>query len=358
MVQFVLLVDDDRSTRSLLDAELADAGFGCHHASDAPAARRVLAEQRVDVVLCDVELPGESGLDLLEELASDDAAPPVVMLSGHDDAVLADRAFALGAYGYLVKHVNARTLGLCLRGALRRRERDEEERRRRARLEDSAREGVRTVTDLKLRLRRSEDLARHAREDMALRLAQASEARDKESAGHIERMSRYCELLAEPFGLHPSSLRIASTLHDIGKVAVPDSVLLKPDSLTPEERAIMQTHTVVGHRLLAGSGSTLLHMAATIALTHHERFDGAGYPHGLTGEAIPLEGRVAAIADVFDALTSDRVYRRAFPVDEALRMMWAERGRHFDPSVLDTFMACMPQVEAIRAHARDLVAVA
>jgi hypothetical protein len=130
----------------------------------------------------------------------------------------------------------------------------------------------------------------------------------------------------------------AAPLHDVGKVAIPDAILLKPGALTPEERAIVETHAEEGHRLLRGSSSSILDLAASIALSHHEKWDGSGYPRGLAGEEIPVEGRIVAIADVFDALTSDRVYRKAFAVEKAVEMMLADRGRHFDPVLLDAFM--------------------
>jgi len=146
-------------------------------------------------------------------------------------------------------------------------------------------------------------------------------------AEHIGMDSEFCE-----------RLRHAAPLHDVGKVAIPDAILLKPGPLTPEERAIVETHAEEGHRLVRGSSSSILDMAATIALSHQEKWDGTGYPRGLKGEAIPIEGRIVAVADVFDALTSDRVYRTAFSVEEGVQMMREQRGRHFDPVLLDAFM--------------------
>jgi putative two-component system response regulator len=163
---------------------------------------------------------------------------------------------------------------------------------------------------------------------------------------HGIRAGTFSKLLAEQIGLEPElceRIRHAAPLHDVGKVAIPDAILHKPGKLTAQERAIVETHTEEGHRLLKGSSSAVLDMAATIALSHHERWDGSGYPRGLTGEAIPIEGRIVAIADVFDALTSDRVYRRAFPVKDAVRMMSEERGKHFDPVLLDAFLQVLEQ---------------
>ena len=169
----------------------------------------------------------------------------------------------------------------------------------------------------------------------------AVEFRDEDTGAHIERIGRFSVLLAEHIGMDPEfceRLRHSAPLHDVGKVAIPDAILLKPGPLTPEERAIVETHAEEGHRLVRGSSSSILDMAATIALSHQEKWDGSGYPRGLKGEAIPIEGRIVAVADVFDALTSDRVYRKAFSVDEAVQMMREQRGRHFDPVLLDAFM--------------------
>jgi putative two-component system response regulator len=166
-------------------------------------------------------------------------------------------------------------------------------------------------------------------------------------------MSRYCELIAARLGLAPElceQLRIASPMHDVGKIGVADAILLKPGPLDADERAEMERHPVIGYRILSGSGAELLDFAASIAWTHHERFDGSGYPRGLTGEEIPLEGRIAAVADVFDALTSDRVYRPAFSRAQACAMMRAARGSHFDPQVLEVFLEAEDEISAIMAR--------
>jgi len=180
-----------------------------------------------------------------------------------------------------------------------------------------------------------------AQAETVQRLSMAVEFRDEDTGAHIERIGRFSVLLAEHIGMDAEfceRLRHAAPLHDVGKVAIPDAILLKPGPLTPEERAIVETHAEEGHRLVRGSSSSILDMAATIALSHQEKWDGTGYPRGLKGEAIPIEGRIVAVADVFDALTSDRVYRTAFSVEEGVQMMREQRGRHFDPVLLDAFM--------------------
>jgi CheY-like chemotaxis protein len=180
-----------------------------------------------------------------------------------------------------------------------------------------------------------------AQAETVRRLSMAVEFRDEDTGAHIERIGRFSTLLAEQVGMEQdfcATLGHAAPLHDVGKVAIPDAILLKPDKLTADERAIVETHAEEGHRLLSGSSSSILDMAATIALSHHEKWDGSGYPRGVVGEAIPIEGRIVAVADVFDALTSDRVYRNAFTAEEAVEIMLEQRGRHFDPVLLDAFM--------------------
>jgi methanogenic corrinoid protein MtbC1 len=180
-----------------------------------------------------------------------------------------------------------------------------------------------------------------AQAETVRRLSMAVEFRDEGTGAHIERIGRFSTMLAEQIGMDQEfceRITHAAPLHDVGKVAIPDAILLKPGPLTAEERAIVETHAEEGYRLVRGSSSSILDMAATIALSHQEKWDGSGYPRGLAGEAIPIEGRIVAVADVFDALTSDRAYRKAFSVDEAVEMMREQRGKHFDPVLLDAFM--------------------
>ncbi len=205
------------------------------------------------------------------------------------------------------------------------------------------------LLDAVSRLSRSELELRQAQAETIRRLADAAEFRDAETGRHTERMARMCEQIARRLGLDEDRCRLlrdASPLHDIGKIAIPDDVLLKPGTFDDSERDVMQRHAEIGHRLLSGSTSEVLDLAATIALTHHERWDGGGYPNGLAGEAIPLEGRIASVADVFDALTTDRVYREALPVEVALDLMREQRGGQFDPLVFDVLESIVHQVDA------------
>jgi HD-GYP domain-containing protein (c-di-GMP phosphodiesterase class II) len=189
------------------------------------------------------------------------------------------------------------------------------------------------------------------------RLAATTEARYLSMATHVDRMSRYVEVIARRLGLDDLAARLlrgAAKLHDAGKIAIPDRILLKPGPLTPTERSVIELHTVIGHEFLRSTGSDLLDVAAVIALSHHERWDGTGYPHGRVREEIPISGRIAAVADVFDSLTRDRPYRPALTVDRALRVIEAERGKQFDPYVVDAFFAGLPEIRRAR-RAKEVV---
>jgi hypothetical protein len=197
------------------------------------------------------------------------------------------------------------------------------------------------------------DAIQDARAEMLRRLARVIEIRDNETGEHIDRIGAYSALIAKQMGWSDADaerLRTAAPLHDVGKVAVPDRILLKPGPLTDDERREMQRHTVVGHDMLAESSSDDIELAAVIALSHHERFDGSGYPQGHGGSDIPIAGRIVAVADVFDALTSDRVYRPAISVSDALRYMADGRGSHFDPHVLDAFERALDEILSVRCQ--------
>ncbi len=202
-------------------------------------------------------------------------------------------------------------------------------------------EGIATVSvDISEQKRNEAELARSRRETIH-RLSRALESRDIETGHHIERIGEFAGAIGERLGLPPGEvemLRVASPMHDVGKIAIPDNILHKPGKLTSEERSEMQRHVEIGHRILAGSGIEVLELAAKIALTHHEWFDGSGYPRGLSGDEIPLAGRIVAVADVFDALTIDRIYRPAYAAEDAVAIMIQESGTHFDPDVLDVLI--------------------
>jgi hypothetical protein len=199
-----------------------------------------------------------------------------------------------------------------------------------------------------------------ARTEMLRRLARVIEFRDTDTGAHVERMAEYCGLIADRLGWTAEDverLRAAAPMHDVGKVGVPDQILMKPGALTTEERRVMETHTTLGHEMLAGSSSAEIELGATIALSHHEHFDGNGYPAGLSGSDIPIAGRIVAVADVFDALTSDRVYRPAMSVGDALQILHDGRARQFDPKVLDAFDDALDDILSARTRHQEPAAV-
>ena len=350
----LLVVDDDEQVRRLLGRMLAEAGYRFAEAPDARNARALLADEGFTLMLCDLQMPGESGLELLEHVVASHPDTAVVMVTGLDDRELAEAALELGAYGYIVKPFKRSEVLINVVNAIRRRDLQRAARLDQERLERMVEERTADLRSALHSLESTTEDLRRSREETIRRLSWAVEYRDEDTGGHIERMSEYCSLLGNRLGLDEDALRIASPMHDAGKIAVPDSILRKPGKLTAEERTVMEGHAEVGYRLLAGSGSELLELAATIALTHHEKFDGTGYPRGLAGVAIPVEGRIAAVADVFDALTSDRVYRPAFPIPVALEMMRSERERHFDPMVLDIFLQSLDEALVIRERHKRL----
>jgi putative two-component system response regulator len=327
----ILVVDDDPGIRELTAVLLRGQGYEPLVVQTPDEARDAIAQGAVCLCLCDLFLGPHSGLALAEEIAG--LAPDValVMMSGSDDVAVVEKALELGAYDYLLKPFRETELAITVKNALHRRALEQESRA----------------------LRRSlEDAVAHSREETIHRLALAIEFRDSQTGRHVERMAACCRLLAVTLGVpgpRASLIQTASLLHDIGKLGIPDRILSKPGRLTEDERREMQAHTTLGHDLLSGSSSELVELAATIALTHHERYDGRGYPHGIGDADIPLEGRIAAVCDVFDALTSTRPYRaRAYSVEEATAIMRAEREAAFDPEVLDAFLSSLDEVERIR----------
>ncbi len=356
----ILTVDDDEHVRRLIGLMLEDAGHTCAGAGSAKEAWASLREDDFELVLCDVRMPGQSGLELARHIIAEHPETAVVMVTGLDDAGIGQGALAFGAYGYVVKPFRETDLLMNVENALRRRSQEILSRREREILERSLEEQAAELKQAMVSMRASARAQRLSGEETVRRLSRAIEVRSRETWQHIERVGEVSALLASRLGFDAvfvDMIRVASPMHDVGKVAVPDSVLLKPGPLDPRERADMQRHTVIGHDVLSGSDTEVIQMAATIALTHHERFDGTGYPAGIAGREIPVEGRIAAVADVFDALTSDRVYRSAFPVERALDLIGEGRGSQFDPQVAASLLESVDEVAQIRReHSERAVA--
>jgi cyclic di-GMP phosphodiesterase len=458
----ILAIDDRPEILRLIDRSLGER-YTCEFAGSVEEARSKLAEYGAfHLVLCDIQMPNESGLVLVAEIARDHPETAIVLVTGVDDSEVAGQAFEMGAHGYLVKPFWPGQLQITTMNALRQRELEIAQRAHRQALEDrlqmlmdrapvpiyikdgerryvlanrvahevaglqpndmigltdkdfmppeaerrvavsdrgildaggtyeaeetivvGAQErtfltvkfpyvddagriagisGISTdITDKRKAEELQEELARAqgraieelrvSRQETVERLAKALEMHDGETGKHVNRMATIAAFLASQVGLDRDRvllLRTAAPMHDVGKVATPDGVLQKEGPLTSEEREEMERHTTVGYEILAGSESELLELAATIALTHHERWDGGGYPQGLVGEEIPIEGRITAVADVFDALLSDRCYRSALSVDDAVEVMQQGRGTHFDPQVVDALLGHLQEALFLR----------
>jgi putative two-component system response regulator len=301
-------------------------------------------------------MPGESGYDLLREVRAQRPELPVVMVSGVADLGLAKLALELGALGYVTKPFQPSQVLVEVAGALRRAELEQENASYRMHLEELVEERTADLRAALEKVARSERLLRSSSDELVQALSQAIEGRDIETGQHIARMSRYTTLLARATGFDDDEceqIRLASPMHDVGKIGIADGILFKPGVLTDAEYGVIQQHANLGYDILAKSELPLLRLAATIARTHHERWDGGGYPFGLAGEEIPIEGRMTAVADVFDALVSRRVYKPAMPLEQALDIMRKGRGTQFDPELLDAFLDQLEAIEVIRSEYTD-----
>ena len=352
----ILVVDDDASVRRTFSRALSAEGYECATAESVPEARELLGADRYDLVTCDLNMPGESGMTLLEELDKAHRDIAILMLTAEENPAIAHAASERGADGYMIKPFSRNELLIHVDCALEQARRRQHKQRVSDRSLHEAHERATEVREALVDVAERERLIDRQRAEMLRRLSEAVGQRDLETGAHIRRIGRHSALLARAYGLDEETVRaigLAAPMHDVGKVAIPDSILLKPGALSTGEREVMQRHAQIGHDILAYSGSPLLDLAGEIALTHHERFDGKGYPAGLPGEKIPLAGRIVAIADVFDALISDRPYRPRLRLERAIEIMQEGRGTHFDPTLLDCFMENMDAVLEVSGAEKD-----
>jgi cyclic di-GMP phosphodiesterase len=347
----VLVVDDEEPIRRLLGRILERRGYEAILVPDIERALAVVAAGGVELVLCDVMMPGGSGINLLQRVRDVDAHVPVVMVSGMSDPEFADVALSLGADGYLTKPFDPNQVLIAAASAMRRGRLERENRAYRNHLETMVVDRTAALREALAEVQRANERLQQSAELTINTLAQAIEGRDMETGNHVVRVSRYTNLLAGKYGFDDDEatlLGVASAMHDIGKIGVPDGILFKPGPFTAPEYDVIKQHAELGFQILSKSEQPLLAMAASIARAHHERWDGTGYPHGLAGDAIPIEGRLAAVADVFDAIVCRRCYKPAYPVERALDIVREGRGTHFDPDVVDVFLANVDGVLDIR----------
>jgi putative two-component system response regulator len=326
----ILVVDDEPAIVQAVTHILHREGFAhVEGLTDPCRAEQRFRETSPDLVLLDLRMPQMNGLQVLERLVA--ATPPstylpIVMLTGDDRREIREQALALGAKDFLDKPFDRFEVVLRIRNLLDTRTLHRELRARNQELEARVAERTTELADSQL--------------EVLDRLSRAGEYRDDDTGRHTQRVAELAARLAKSAGLPPREVDLilrAAPLHDIGKIGVPDAILLKRGRLTPEEFGIMKRHTIIGATMLCGGETRLVRLAETIARSHHERWDGSGYPDGSAGEGIPLAARIVGVADFFDAMTHERPYRTAVPLDDTLSELNRLRGQCFDPALVDTF---------------------
>ncbi len=339
----ILIVDDLPIVRLSLQRILTKVGYRCREAEDVPSALVVLEGDAIDLILCDIQMPGASGLDLVRAIQPRIPDTSVIMVSSLEDAETAIECLQQGAFGYVLKPFQPREILVQVNGALRRRMLEIAFRDREAQLAHKVHEQTVEIRD--------------SREEIALRLISASEHRDNETGMHVRRIGLYAAEMARMLGWDQEridTIQAAAPMHDIGKIGVPDAILQKPSSLTADEWVVMKKHTIMGATILKGSTVPFIRMGARIAIGHHEKWDGSGYPKGLRGEAISIEARITALVDVYDAASNRRHYKDAWPEEKVVELIRKGRGTHFDPSLVEPFLKDLERFRIILAANPDV----
>jgi putative two-component system response regulator len=354
----IMIIDDEPANIKVVQRYLSGVGFERFvTTTDSTAATSVIEAEQPDLILLDEMMPQTSGLELLEHIREIERfrLTPVLILTTSGDGQGKMAALILGATDFLAKPVDPNELALRVRNAL---------------VVKAHQDSLTNQAEcLEALVRaRTKELVRSRREVIHC-LARAAEFRDNDTGHHIIRVGKSAKVVALQLGLsqrHADLIEHAATLHDVGKIGIPDAILLKPGKLEPDEFKLMQTHCDIGRRILlklpaeglelAGAGgSPVLKMAAIIAQTHHEKWDGSGYPLGLSGDDIPIEGRITAVVDVFDALTNKRTYKQAFQMGRSRGIIQSQSGTHFDPDVVAAFVARWDEILTIRQQFGDPV---
>ncbi len=331
--QTILVVDDISENIALLSNILARS-YRVKAANNGQKALKIAFSTIPDLILLDIMMPEMDGIEVCRKLKEDPRtrSVPVIFVTAMGEVEDEARGFDAGAVDYITKPISPPIVLARVKTHLQlydqNRALEEMVRTRTAELDNSRLEIIR-------------------------RLGLAAEYRDNETGMHVIRMSYYCRTIAKAIGMNDmdADLILQSTpMHDVGKIGIPDSILLKPGRLDPEERKIMEKHAEFGAQIIGKHDNALLQMAYSAALTHHEKWNGTGYPFGYKGEEIPLIGRIVAIADVFDALTSSRPYKEAWPVEKALNLIREERGKHFDPTLVDAFLENLDAILEVKEN--------
>lgn len=341
----VLILDDQAISRSIIAQVIKHLSpTATIHEADTPASALAWAKEfTADLIIVDFEMPGMNGIDFVREVRRhpDYHAVPTLMITIKKDVETRYAALDAGVTDFLTKPVDMHECAARCRNLITMRQQQ-------LLLEDKSR-----LLEARVRKATADILARE--KETLMRLARAGEYRDSDTGKHLLRMSLYSRLLAKAIGMTDDEselIELAAPLHDIGKIGIPDSILRKNGPLTEDELQIIRQHPVIGFEILEGSPSKHLQKGSEIALAHHEKFNGSGYPYGLTGESIPLSARIVAIADVFDALTSTRPYKKAWEVERSMQYLVNESNQHFDPDLVKAMVSIRKSLEEIhRQHA-------
>jgi putative two-component system response regulator len=345
----ILVVDDEDRNLRLMKLLLTSFGYDVLTASNGEEALEMVHDIPPDVILLDIMMPKMDGFEVAKQLKREEETKiiPIVMvtaLNGVEDRV---KALEAGADDFLNKPVDKTELRARVQSLVKVKAYNDH-------MQNYQKELEAEVSKRTIQLRQALKKLKEVSLESIFHLCRAAEYKDENTGDHIKRMSHYASAVARKMGLNKQTvedLLYTAPMHDAGKIGIPDHILLKPSKLNNKEWETMKQHTIVGAQILAGSGAKFIKLAETIALTHHERWDGSGYPKGLKGSKIPLIGRIAAIADVFDALTSKRPYRmKPFSLEEAFNYIKEGRGRHFDPKVVDAFFATKDEIVLIKEN--------
>lgn len=342
----ILVVDDNPVNIKLIEQSLAKSGYqNCVSTMDPLSVGEIIQSNQIDLILLDINMPLLDGFGVLGLIKSHYGAnicPPVIMVTAQIDTENRLKALELGASDYITKPFN----------------REELLKRTRVHLENwfMKKMLLEQNQQLERRVRKRTAELEKAHLDIVFRLGRASEYRDNETGNHVKRVSLYAEALARKAGLSEEEcylIKLASPMHDVGKIGISDLIMLKPGKLDKEEYIEMQRHVAIGGEILSGSDVPILQYAYDITMTHHEKFNGKGYPSGLAGKAIPISGRIVALVDVFDALTSSRPYKEAWSLEKAVDLIQSEKGEHFDPFLVECFIEILPEIKRITLEFDD-----
>lgn len=343
----ILIVDHQKLNIAMIKKILHRDGFEGVKSTQDPFSVVSFCEENIDLIILDIKMPKLDGFGViasLQEELGDSRIPPVLVVTDVAEQKFRREALTSGASDYIVRPFDIREFLARVHNMLEVRRAQQMVRFQKNILETK-------VLERTKELREAHDQLHESRLDVVWRLGRAAEYRDNETGFHIIRMSQIAAVLARAYGMEEEAadlLLLASPMHDIGKLGIPDDVLLKSGKLDKEEWLVMQAHVQIGADILKGGNSDLMIMAHEIALTHHEKWDGSGYPNALKGEEIPLSGRVSALADVFDALTSERPYKKAWSVEKALNFIRSESGKHFEPRLVELLEEKLPKVIEIK----------